>query len=89
MSVVAMADVTPPSAETSAPERGPPRSSLTKPWMLPRVRRDCCRTGVNTDGRAPIVWADIDVPVNPTIAAAARSPVRRAMDSLPDERPTG
>src|SRR5882672_6693400 len=51
--------------------------------MLPSARRACCpwRMGVN-GGLAGLVWADTDTDVNPTIAAAVRSPIRRAaMDS--------
>jgi hypothetical protein len=31
----------------------------------------------------PLVWADTDATVDPTIAAAARSPVRRAIGFPP------
>ena len=37
------------------------------------------RMGVNAPGRPPEVWADTDATVNPTIAAAARNPVRRVI----------
>src|SRR5690242_3830950 len=42
--------------------------------MPPSMSAACCRTGRSSS------WADADPVVNPRIAAAARNPVRRAMN---------
>src|SRR5512145_480054 len=72
-SVVALPAMDVPSAETSAPLIGPPRSSLTTPVMLPRTDRTDWYCGV---------WAcAIEAPKKPRLPAASDAVSIRAADA--------
>src|SRR6476469_888018 len=75
-SVTTMAVVT-PSAETIAPESGPPRSSLTLPRMLPSVMRAVWFAAMNRGS----VCAYAAAAVVPTTRTAMTIRFRRPMDS--------
>src|SRR3954468_23712676 len=72
-SVVAM-PLAAPSADTIAPASGPPRLSMTLPWMLPSDRRACCSWAAG----AIRVWADAVAVVEKTIPATESILLSRA-----------
>ena len=83
-SVVAMRGRDAPSAETIAPGERP--AAVVADDALDAAEDQARLLEDGRERRRPSragVWADTDVTVNPTIAAAARSPVRRAIGFPP------